>query len=429
MRKILLTITLLAAAARAMAGTFTAKTYIEAALAASPSMKSAEESFRQAENGYKTSLLDAALPSLTLTLGETFYDDQDTRLRASKTDVTSSLSASWNLYDSASSPARRIKTARLDFESSKLVLLKAKQDEALKAMARFYALYSAQQLTVIAKANLASRERQYKDTNEQFNSGTRSRIEVTQSEGDKLRSELSVAQAEAAEVKALMAFNELINADPEAAQQVSVSTEAPVIKLPMPREDVELALRDNLAIRIQRLSLEKVRLTYRTSVNSALPRLSLDASWTRTGLGVLGIPSGAGQGNPSYALGASLRFPFGFLGAQNYLRTRTAASQLTSSELNLENSVRAMKTAVLTSQKDIELQVKSRQLLEFQVKAQRDTTDNLLNEYSLGGASFLQLDSSQAKMLDAGNSLVGAVNDLDLALFNYRALLGERIWE
>ena len=83
---------------------------------------------------------------------------------------------------------------------------------------------------------------------------------------------------------------------------------------------------------------------------------------------------------------------------------------------------------MLTAQKDIELQVKSRQLLEFQVKAQKDATDNLLEEYSLGGASFLQLDSSQTKMLDASNNQIIALNDLDLALANYRTLLGEEIW-
>ncbi len=419
---------LLAAAAPARAAGFTARSYIAAALAASPSMKSAEESFRQAESSYKTALLDAALPSLTLGLGETFYDNLDTRLRLDRNDVASSLSASWNLYDSVYSPARRIKDARLDYETAKLSLLKAKQDEALKAMARFYALYSARQRTVIAKANLVSRERQYKDTNEQYNSGTRSRIEVTQSEGDKLQGELSVAQAEAAESKALMSFNELIDADPAAGQEVEVSTMAPEIQLPLPREDVDRALRDNLSLRMQRLSLEKARLAYRSSVNSAYPRLSVDASWRKTALGLIG-PGSSGPGNPSYALSASVSFPFGFFGLQNYLKTKTAASKLGTAELNLQNSVRAMKTDVLTSQKDIELQVKSRQLLEFQVKAQRDTTDNLLSEYSLGGASFLQLDSSQTKMLDAGNNLVGAINDLDLALFSYRALLGERIWE
>ena len=73
--------------------------------------------------------------------------------------------------------------------------------------------------------------------------------------------------------------------------------------------------------------------------------------------------------------------------------------------------------------------MKSRQLLEFQVKAQKETTENLLSEYSLGGADFLQLDSAQTKLLDASNSQIASVNDLDLALANYRVLLGEKIWE
>jgi len=84
---------------------------------------------------------------------------------------------------------------------------------------------------------------------------------------------------------------------------------------------------------------------------------------------------------------------------------------------------------VLSAQADIALQVKTRQLLEFQVKALRATTDNLLSEYSLGGASSLQLDSSQTKYLDSSNNQITALNDLDLALANYKVLMGEKIWE
>ena len=108
---------------------------------------------------------------------------------------------------------------------------------------------------------------------------------------------------------------------------------------------------------------------------------------------------------------------------------KTLEAALKSAELEIENAVRALKTSVLSAQKDIELQVKASQLLAFQVKAQKETTDNLLGEYSLGGASFLQMDSSQTKLLDSSNGQITAANDLDLALANYRVLLGEKIWE
>ena len=39
------------------------------------------------------------------------------------------------------------------------------------------------------------------------------------------------------------------------------------------------------------------------------------------------------------------------------------------------------------------------------------------------------MDSSQTKLLDSSNGQITAANDLDLALANYRVLLGERIWE
>ncbi|MDD2804699.1 MAG: TolC family protein [Elusimicrobiales bacterium] len=420
---------LLACAAPAAAGTFTPKAYVKAVLEASPSMRKAEQAFRQAENSYKSVLLDAALPSFTLSLGETFYDQGDPRLRLEREDVTSSLAAAWNLYDSAGSPLSKVKTARLDYEAAKLAFLTAKQAEALKALNRFYALYSTQKRVGTSKLNLASRERQYKDTNEQYQSGTRSRMQVTQSEGDKLQGELSLAQAEVAEAKARMAFNELINAEPEAEQLIEVSTQAASLALPLPKSDAAKALTNNFSLRQQRLALERTRITNRNSVMANYPRLRVDAGWRKTGLGLIGEPVGPGAGNPSYSLGASLSFPFGFFGLQNYLDISAAGAALRSAELELENSERALKTSVLSAQKDIEYQVKSQQMIEFQVKAQKETTENLMSEYSLGGADFLQLDIAQNKMLDASNSQIAAVNDLDLALANYRVLLGERVWE
>jgi outer membrane protein TolC len=408
---------------------FTPKIYIKAVIDASPAMRRAEQAYHQAENNYRSSLLDAALPSFNLNAAMPFYDDQEPRLRAERGDVSSSLSASWNLYDSVNSPLKRVKTARLDYANARLTLDIARQNEAIKALGRFYSLYSSQKKILTSKANLAARERQYKDTNEQFQSGTRSKIEVTQSEGDKLQSELSLAQAEAAAVKALMAFNELINAEPEAAQAVEVSTASAEIALPLPKADVARALANNFALRRQRLALDKTRITNRSAVLASLPRLRVDASWTKTALGILGTPGGSWDGNPSYRLGASLSFPFGFLGAQNYLDIRTQSYALKAAELELEDSERALKTGVLSAQADIALQVKTRQLLEFQVKALKDTTDNLLSEYSLGGASSLQLDSSQTKYLDSSNSQITALNDLDLALANYKVLMGEKIWE
>lgn len=424
-----LTLLLLCSSGAASASTFTAKGYIGAVLAASPAMRKADLVFRQAENNYRSALADAVLPGFTLTLGQTFYDNYDTRLRFDSEDRTSSLSAAWNLYDSANGPLKRVKAARQDFASARLAYDSARQAEALKALSRFYALYGAQRRVGTARNNLSSRERSYKETNEQFQSGTRSRTEVTQSEGDKLQSELSVAQAEAAAVKALLSFNELLDAEPETPRSLEVSSSPAEVKLPPPGEDVAQALRNNISVRQQRLSLERSRLSNSVTRLANLPRLRVDASWRKSGLGIAGERGYGGYGNPAYSLGASLSLPFGFLGAQNYLDYKTAESADEAAEQDLRSAERSLKAAVLSSRKDIELNSRSLKLLEFQLKAQQSAAGAMASEYSLGGVGFLQLDSAQTKLLDASNAQIAAFNDLDLALANYRALLGERIWE
>lgn len=432
MHKLLLHCVCLAAlpsVAAAAEASYSPKAYVRAVLTASPAIRKAELAFEQAENSFRSALFDAALPAFSVSLSGSLYDDLDRRLRLEREELLSSLSAAWNLYDSASSPRNRIRTAKLDYEHAKLTFLAAKQTESLRALNRFYALYAARGRVGAAKANLASRERQYKDTNEQYQSGTRSRIEVMQSEGDKLQSELSLAQAESAEIKALMAFNELINAEPEAPAGVELSTAAAEVKLPLPPGDLARALNDNLSLRRQRLLLKKSRITSYNAVMADLPRLRVDAAWSKTALGLVGEPSGSWRGNPDYGIRASLNYAFGFLGAQKYLDIKNRSAALESAETDLQDSERALKTELLSAQKEIELQVKSRNLLEFQVKTQQESTGNLISEYSLGGASMLQLDTAQTKLLDSANGRIAAVNALDLALANYRALLGEKIWE
>ncbi len=415
-------------AAPGTAGTFNPKSYIRAVLDASPVMRKAEESLEQAKNTYLSAVLDASLPSFTAGLNTSLYSDQETRWRLNKNRVNTSLAASLNLYDSVSSPLKKIKKAGQDYRYAELSFLIAKQNEAVKALNRFYALFAAQKRVGTAKINLASREKQYADTNEQYQSGTRSRIEVTQSEGDKLQSELSLAQAESSESKALMSFNELINAEPETPQEVAVSTQSANVTLPFPKEDLARAMENNFSLRQQKIALERSRLDVRTETMSNYPEFKMDLSWRRDALGLPGA-FGGGKADPAYGVTASLNFPFGFLGAQNYLDIKRQKMVLQSAELDLQAFVRSLKTSVLSAQKDIELQIKSQKLLEFTVKAQKEAMENIQTEYAQGGTSFLQLDTAQTKLLDSSNRQINAINDLDLALANYMTLRGEKVWE
>ena len=263
-------------AAPAVAGPFTPASYIKTVLDASLSLRQAEQTLNQAEDAYRVSLLDAVLPYFNFSMADSFYDDNRHYVRLNSGEASSRLSASLNLYDSASSPVSKVNIAKLDYKRAQLAFMIAKQAEAIDALGKFYALYSTQKKILIAKTNLESRQRQYKDTNEQFESGTRSKIEVTQSEGDKLQSELSLAQAEAAAAKALMAFNELINSEPEAPQEVRISTQSVNVKLPLPREDVARALENNLSLGLQRTALERTRLAERNSVMERVKGLMIE---------------------------------------------------------------------------------------------------------------------------------------------------------
>ncbi len=428
MRLAALVLPLLLAAAPAAASTYTPRGYIEATLTASLALRSAQKTWDRAQQTYRSALLDAGLPTMSLSLSNRLYDDEDPTVRLRRRETSSLLSANWNLYDSSRSPLAKVKQARLDYEAAQLSYQTARQDEALKALRRFFALYSTRRRVVTARADLKSRERQLADTKEQFDSGTRSRIEMTQSEGDKLQSEVSLAEAEAAQRKALFAFNELLNAEPDAPQDVAVSTAAAPALSPA-ATDLERALRDNFALRSSRVTLEKTRLAARLGIRGALPVLKVDAAWAKTGLGVIGEPGARGRGNPDYSVGTSLTFPFGFLGAQNAFNIAGQRAAAEAGEMTLRDAERAFNSLFLNARGHRAAGLTSLKLLEFQVKAQQEATDNLLVEYSQGGAQFLQLDTAQSKLLESSNRLTDATNALELSRASYRILLGEAFWE
>lgn len=410
------------------ASTFTPRGYVAAVMKASPALGAAREAWERAEAVYRGALFDAGLPSLTLSLSEDLYTDEDPRWSFRRREMTSTLAARWNLYDSSNSPLAKLRKARLDREGARLTWLTAQQELALKALARYYALYGARRRVETANANLASRRRQLADTKEQFDSGTRSRIELTQSEGDKLQSEVSLAAARTAARKAQVSFNELLNADPGAEHGLDVSTAAAAALRPE-GTDLERALRDNYGLRAARVTLDRTRLDARLGIMGSLPTLRVDAAWTKTGLGVAGEPGRRGTNNPDYGVGASLSWPLGFFGAQSAFNVAAQRAAARSGALGLAEAERAFKAGFLLARADIELQAETLRLLEFQVKAQQEATDELLKEYALGGAQFLQLDTAQTKLLDSSNQLIDALNALELARAGYRAMLGEAFWE
>jgi outer membrane protein TolC len=162
---------------------------------------------------------------------------------------------------------------------------------------------------------------------------------------------------------------------------------------------------------------------------SSLPVLKVDAAWTKTGLGVAGEPGRRGTNNPDYGVGASITWPLGFLGGQNAFNIAAQRAAARAGALGLAEAERAFKAGFLLARADIELQAETLRLLEFQVKAQQEATDELLKEYAQGGADFLQLDTAQSKLLDSSNQLIDALNALELARASYRALKGEAFWE
>jgi outer membrane protein len=406
------------------AKTYSLSQYIDTAFEQSQTIKQYEESLRQNQYSYALTFIDAFLPSLSLSMSTPIYD-KASRFRFNKNEMTTTLSAGWNLFNSGDD-VTKLKLSSISRTKAEINLDQIKQKEALKALGNFFSLLTAQRLLEVAKQDLENKEKEYNITKNLYDQGIKSWSDSLQSQSSLKLSELQFAQKEASYKRSLINFNNLINEYP--LEEVELTEEDFSVNNLQTTldEDIEKALNDRFDIRLENLSLRSSRISYNKKIRDQFPHVSVDASWSKSGFPNLNLP---GDGNITYGITASLYFDIGFFGAQKPLNVLSAKSSLRSEILALEQLKKNIRNDVITSRIDLELQMRSLELSEFNIKISKEALEIIQKKYRQGNSSFTELTQAQKDYLDTQNNYTQAKYNLYLNLMEYKNSLGEIIWK
>lgn len=405
---------------------YSSSSYISAALAALPEVRSGEESVRIARNSYQNAFITAFLPSASLNFNTPLYDNETKALRLHRDETDSSASVDWNLFNSGRDSVA-LKTARTALVQAELALKQLKQSKASAALNRFYALLSDSKLLLVAQQDLADKERQHVLAKRLHEEGIKGLADLLQSENNLKSSQLSLAQAEAARFKALLDFNTYINREPEAEVMLDYQQKPIAVTLPDLASDISYALANHMDVYASKLSLLQSELSYKASLLYNLPVFSVDATWSKTGL--FGLPEGAASPNPSYGVAASLSVPLGFFWADKYRAVASSKASVRKAHDALGQAVRDTKLSLIRARTDLNVQLKKFSLYELRSVIARRKLDIVETNYKSGHSTSTDLTIAQNDFLEAQNAYTSAVYNTELLLAAYRISRGELIWE
>ncbi|OGS37135.1 MAG: hypothetical protein A2506_07110 [Elusimicrobia bacterium RIFOXYD12_FULL_66_9] len=302
--------------ARAPAGiaqepALTAPAYVTLALAASPEVRQAEESFRGADGAYKALFATMVLPTLSFTAQSYPYGDdpllgyQHHRLRLRSSDMTANTSVNWNLFNGFKD-VLKVRSAAAARDSASKALDAARNERAFAAVQVFYQLSARERLLAVAREDLRAQSDQYRETEDLYKHGLKSLSDLYKSETEWRSSEIRLISAEADYKGSLQPFNEMISRPPWEAHSLPDDLTPGATELPRIEEDAALIVQRRAEIARSLRDADRAVEQERQSLLGLFPDAALNAAWNRREKGPGSAPS------PNSQVGLSLSLPFGF---------------------------------------------------------------------------------------------------------------------
>ncbi|MDE2512047.1 MAG: TolC family protein, partial [Elusimicrobia bacterium] len=316
-----LAIILAAAATSAAASGLSAAEYVKRALAASPEVRQAEESWRAADDAYKAQMSSMLLPTLAFT-GQDYPYGDDPSLgyrhhgwRVRRGDMTSNTTLNWNLFNGFQD-LLKTRSAAAVRDSAALALSAARQDRAFAALQAFFALDARARLRDVAREDLRAQEEQYKQTQGLYRDGLKGLADLYKSETEWHASEIRLVSSEADYKGAQQPFNSLLGLAPWAPAEVATELDPGTTDLPRIEDDAARLSERRPEIARALSDERRAETSEKQSLSGIFPSLALNATWNRQDTATSGLPSSSlGIPNPNRQVGLSLTLPFGWNGA------------------------------------------------------------------------------------------------------------------
>jgi outer membrane protein TolC len=421
-------------APRASAASLTAAAYVKAALAASPEVRQADESWRGADDSYKAQLAAMILPTLAFT-GQDYPYGDDPSLgyarhgwRMRRSDMTSNATVNWNLFNGFQD-LLKTRVAAEARDSALKSLDAARQDRAYAALQAFYALDARARLRDVAREDLRAQEDQYHQTQGLYRDGLKGLADLYKSETEWHASEIRLVSADGDYKAALEPFNALLDRAPweeamAAAELTPGATDLPRIdddaaKLASRRAEIVRALSD----------ADKAASAEKQSLVGLFPTLALNATWNRQDTATNGLPSSAsGIPNPNSQVGLALTLPFGYNGATQGFNYAAARAERRRAKAAADGALRSAREELYAAWVNIERATITYGLSLRQEEIARQGLAIVEAQYRQGGADALRMAQARSDLLGARVQTATALQDIFVNRAAYRRAAGVPLW-
>jgi outer membrane protein TolC len=407
--------------------------YVSLALAASPSVNSAAESLRAAEDAFNGQVAEMTLPTLTFSASKYPYGDDPNLgyafhgLSLNASNSTSNTVLNWNVFNGFQdwTSMRSKQEAR---ESARHAYDQARQTASFAALQAFYALSGAARLREVARDDLRAQVDQYHETQGLYKDGLKSLADLFKSETEWHESQIRLVGAEAAYKAALQPFNELINHPPWEEHALDAALEAGATELPSLEEDAALLPQRRPEILAALRGEKAAEYNERLSLLQALPTLSINATWTRSDTTIDGLSSASfGIPNPNRQIGATLSITNFNVFSQLYSYAAARATRRQAQDA-VDAAVRAAREDLYSSWISLESAAKVYVLAVREADIAEQGLEIVEAQYRQGSADALRMAQARTDLLTARQQVETNIQNINLYRAQYRRAAGITLW-
>lgn len=393
------------------------------ALANAPAVIRASGSVRTAAAGER-SALGAWLPSASLSAGGSlnsasrFNPQTDTLVSGSSTSTNAGLSASWEIFAGGRRLAQQ-RQAKAETQSASAELQAERAQAAFLAERAFYEEQRAEELVLVSLARVERALEGLDAAERRSKVGTATRSDVLRARLELNTAQEALRSAEVRRHASAYALGRLIGLDGPADAALSGPVE------PTPLED-DRRLVDHLvqhapSVRAAEMSVQVADASIGAARSQYFPSLRLSA-----GHDWFNQENEWSQGRTSWSVRLGLSLPIfdGFRREETMERARVGDEVARAVLADTRRAVRAEAERMLS------LLTLERDRISFAEQAVEVATEDLRvqqERYRLGVGLMIDLLASQASLVEAESSLVGARFDYRVARSEIEALAGRRL--
>ncbi len=406
--------------------------YTAAALATSPDVRSAEESWKAADSALKGQAASMLLPTASFSFTEYPYGHSPLdSYRYKKGDFAlrrgqAVTGANWNLFNSFED-LQKTRAALRTRRAAAAALKAARQDRAFAAVSAFYELDSKNELYAVAEQNLKDQKAQYDQSLDLYKHGMKSLADLLKSETDWRSSQLRLISAKAERRRALADFNVLVDRPLGDEATLDAVLTAGATELPPLDADVRRALEQRPELVKAREELEKAEIDAQRAIKGLLPDAKVDAAWTRTRHADF---AGAGSSipNPNRQIGLTLSLPLGFNGFTQAWALAAARAERRRAEAGVRAAERTARSDVYAAHIALERAFDSYAIAVQKEEISTRTLDLVGRQFQQGAADAIRMNQAQADLLNARVERVLALREIYINRARYRRAVGDPLW-